>query len=339
VTGPAVCAVVVAYLDEPWLERCVESLLASAAVQVEVVLVDNGDTSGGVDRLAGRDRVRVVRPGRNLGFAGGCNAGAAAGGGDVLALVNPDAVVEPDALARLAAAVEDRQVGIATASIRLAADPSRLNSVGNPLHYLGLVWAGGFGEPAADHGEVRDVATASGAGCALRRELWDRLGGFDQAYFAYHEDTEISLRCWQQGLRVVYVPDAVVVHRYEFSRNKRKNYLLERNRWLTVLTLYSGRSLLLLLPPLLALEVCMLAAATAEGWLPEKVAGYRWLVGHAAQIRRRRSLTQAQRRYSDRELAGLFATRFEPANLPTPRGLGFLNFVLERYWQLVRGHL
>lgn len=338
-TAPAVSAVVVAYLDEPWLERCVEALLASAAVQVEVVLVDNGDTSGGVDRLAGRDRVRVVRPDRNLGFAGGCNAGAAAASGDVLALVNPDAVVDPDALARLAAAVADRRVGIATASIRLAGDPSRMNSVGNPLHYLGLVWAGGFGEPAADHVQARDVATASGAGCALRRELWDRLGGFDPAYFAYHEDTEISLRCWQLGLRVVYVPDAVVVHRYEFSRNKGKNYLLERNRWLTVLTLYSGRSLLLLLPPLLALEVCMLAAAAADGWLPEKVAGYRWLVGHAAQIRRRRSLLQAQRRRSDRELAGLFATRFEPANLPTPRGLGLLNTMLDRYWHLVSGHL
>ncbi len=336
---PAVSAVVVAYLDEPWLERCVESLLASTGVQVEVVLVDNGDTSGAVDRLAGRDRLRVLRPGRNLGFAGGCNAGAAAAGGDVLALVNPDAVVEPDALAWLAAAVEDRQIGIATASIRLAEDPSRMNSVGNPLHYLGLVWAGGFGEPAVDHAEVRDVATASGAACALRRELWDRLGGFYPAYFAYHEDTEISIRCWQQGLRVVYVPAAVVVHRYEFSRNKRKNYLLERNRWLTLLTLYSGRSLLLLTPPLLVLEVCMLVAAAAGGWLPEKVAGYRWLVRHAAQIRRRRSHLQAQRRCSDKDLAGLFAARFEPANLPTPPGLGLLNIVLDRYWHLVRGHL
>ncbi len=108
------------------------------------------------------------------------------------------------------------------------------------------------------------------------------------------------------------------MHRYEFSRNKRKNYLLERNRWLTPLTLYSGRSLLLLAPPLLVLEAWMLVAAAAGGWLPEKVAGYRWPVGHGAQIRRRRSDLQGQRRCSDKELAGLFAARLEPASVARP---------------------
>ena len=328
--------VVLAYLDEPWLERCIESLLGAQDVELEVVLVDNGDTTGTVDRLAGRERIRVIRPGRNLGFAGGCNAGAAAATGDVVMLLNADAVVEPLAPARLAAAVSDPEVGIATASLRLADDPGRLNSAGNPWHYLGLVWAGSFGELAARHSEPRSVATASGAACALRRALWERLGGFDPAYFAYHEDTELSLRCWQQGLRIVYVPEAVVVHRYEFSRNKRKNYLLERNRWLTLLTLYEGRTLLVLAPPLLLLETCLLAAAAADGWLPEKVAGYRWLLRHAGDIRRRRRLLQAQRRCSDRELAWLFAARFEPANLPTPTGLRQLNAVLAGYWRLAR---
>ncbi len=56
----------------------------------------------------------------------------------------------------------------------------------------------------------------------MRRNLWEDLGGFAEEYFAYVEDTEMSLRLWQRGLTVEYVPDAVVLHHYAFSRNKRQ---------------------------------------------------------------------------------------------------------------------
>ncbi|MCW2779212.1 MAG: glycosyl transferase family 2, partial [Frankiales bacterium] len=256
---PSVTAVVLAYGDEPWVERCVEALLASEGVDVDVVLVDNGCTTGAPDRLEGRAGVEVVRPGENLGFAGGCNAGAALARGELLALVNADALVAPEALARLGEVAREPEVGLASGSIRLADDPERLNSAGNPLHFSGLSWAGAFGEPAADHAVRTEVLGASGAGVLLRRQLWEELGGFAPEYFAYLEDTELSLRCWQRGLRVVFVPDAVVVHRYEFSRNPLKMYLLERNRLLLVLTLLERRTLLALLPVLVLVELCMVA--------------------------------------------------------------------------------
>jgi len=91
-TAPAVSAVVLAFRDEPWLERCVHALLDSTGVDVEVVLVDNGCTDGAVERLAQTPGVAVVRPGENLGFAGGCNAGAAVASGEFLALINGDLV-------------------------------------------------------------------------------------------------------------------------------------------------------------------------------------------------------------------------------------------------------
>ena len=331
-----VTAVVLAYGDEPWTERCVRSLLASHDVVVDVVVVDNGDLTGAADRLDGQPGVRVLRPPTNLGFAGGCNAGAAVAEGEVLALVNADAVVAPRCLAELAAVALRPQVGLATASVRLADQPDRLNSMGNPMHYLGVVWAGGFGEPAGDHPYEQEMATASGACLAVRRTLWEELGGFDDAYFAYHEDTELSLRCHLRGLSVVYVPAAIAEHRYEFSRNARKNYLLERNRFLTLLTVYSRRTLLLLLPALLLLELPTLAAATAQGWGGAKLRGYWWLLRHAGHVRRRRALVQSERVVPDRELGRLLVGRIEPANTPLPPGAGALNAVLAAYWALVR---
>src|SRR3712207_2715046 len=101
-----VSAVVLAWGDEPVLEDAVHAALASEGVEVDVVLVDNGCTSDAVARLAGVPGVTVLEPGRNLGFAGGCNHGAARAAGDVLAFVNGDAVVRPTALAALAAALD-----------------------------------------------------------------------------------------------------------------------------------------------------------------------------------------------------------------------------------------
>jgi GT2 family glycosyltransferase len=330
---PTVSAVVLAYRDEPWLERCVEALLASTGVDVEVVLVDNGCTTDAVGRLAALPGVVVVRPGRNLGFAGGCNAGAAVASGEVLALVNADALVAPGALAALAAALEDT-VGIATGSIRLADDPGRLNSAGNPLHYLGLVWAGHFGEPPRPVRE--EVPLASGAGCALRREVWDELGGFAAEYFAYHEDAELSWRCRRRGLAVVHVPDAVVVHRYEFSRTPTKQFLLERNRWVFLLTLHERRTLLLLAPALVAFEVAVTALAAVQGWLPAKARGWVWLVRHARWIRARRRALAAERTVPDRDLARWVTGRFDPANLPLPRGAAAATGAFDLYWRAVR---
>ena len=330
----SVTAVVLAYLEEPWLERSVSSLLASTGIDLDVVVVDNGCVGGARERLSDRSDVTVLQPGENLGFAGGCNLGARHATGEVLALVNSDATVDPDALAALAGVAVETGVGIATASIRLADRPDRLNSGGNDIHFLGFSWSGHFGEPASDFSKRRDVFGASGAGMAMRRSLWEEMGGFDERYFAYHEDAELSLRCWQRGLRVVYVPEAVVIHRYEFSRNPRKYYLVERNRLMFVVTLFDGRTLALLAPAFMAVEMAMLITALAAGWWRQKVAGWTWLFGHRRHLRERRRRLQGERSVPDRDLVTRFATHIDPGNYSISPALRALDTFLAGYWRL-----
>ena len=143
-TGPTVTVVTVAYGAEPWLERSVMASLDSTDVDVDVILVDNGCTDGAVQRLRDHPLVTVVSDGTNSGFAGGCNAGAQVATGTYLALVNPDAIVSHDALAKLVAVAARDEVGIATASVRLADRPELLNAAGLALHFLGVSWAGHF---------------------------------------------------------------------------------------------------------------------------------------------------------------------------------------------------
>ena len=334
--GPAVSVVTVAYGAEPWLERSVDSVLASVGVVVDVVIVDNGCTDGAVDRLRGRPGVSVVDPGRNTGFAQGCNLGVAASGSSVVALVNPDAVVEAAALARLAEAVGDPEVGIATCSLRLADAPDRLNSAGNEIHFLGLSWSGSFDRPASERCAATDVMAASGAGMALRREVWDELGGFEAEFFAYQEDAELSVRVWLSGRRVLYVPEAVIVHRYEFSRNPTKFFLLDRNRLLLVLTVYGARTLALLAPLLLVQEAAMFAVAAVQGWLPQRIRSVTWILGHRRFIAGRRRVVARARRRPDTVLAPLLATVVQPGNHPLPAWAVWLQVPLQLYWAVVR---
>jgi GT2 family glycosyltransferase len=211
-----------------------------------------------------------------------------------------------------------------------------MNSAGNPVHYLGLSWAGGLGEPATAHGAPRPVAAACGAVMAVRRATWTELGGFYEPMFAYCEDLDLSLRCWLSGRSVEYVPQAVAWHAYEFHRNPLKMYLLERNRLLVVLTVYSARTLWLLAAPLLALEVALLAVAVHQGWAAQKLRGWWWLLRHVGALRHRRRVVQAARRRSDRSLAERLTGTFAPAQelgMRAPRPLQVLS---GGYWALAR---
>ena len=333
---PTLTAVVLAYGAEPWLVDTVAAILDSTGVEVDVVVIDNGCTTDAVDRVKGLAGVRVLRPEHNLGFTGGCELGAAEPGGDFLAFVNSDAVVAPPALARLAAVAAEPGVGLAMGSIRLADNPDLINTAGNPLHYVGLSWAGGNGEPATRYARRRAVTCGSGCCFVVTRALWQRLGGFAQPYFAYHEDSEFSLRLWQQGLSVQYVPDAVVVHHYEFSRNQLKSYLLERNRLVLVLTTYQARTLCLLVPVLLLAESAMITSAAVGGWGGAKLRGWAWIWHNRSWIRERRALIQGQRTVSDRDLAALFTARVNPTNTEAPPGIAVFNAISAGYWAIAR---
>lgn len=334
-TLPRVSAVVLAYLAEPLLPRSVEALLASEKVDVDVILVDNGCTTDDVAAVAHLPGVTVLTPQTNLGFTGGCNIGVAASTGEYVALINQDLVVEPGTLARLVEELAQPDVGIAAGTVLLAEDPTKLNSSGNPVHVLGISWVGGLGERDTRTAPT-ETAGAMGACVVTRRSHWDRLGGMYEPYFANHEDADFSIRTWRLGLRVVSVPDAVAVHNYEFGRNPNKFYIVERNRLIFVSTLWSGRALILLAPPLLGLELAMVALAVKDGWLKQKVRGWGWLWTHRGMLWQRRRQVQAEKTVSDRVWMRVLTDELNTPLVDVPKALqGPLNTLMHLYWRAV----
>jgi GT2 family glycosyltransferase len=323
-------AIVLAHGAEPTLEACVTALVADGAQ--DIVVVDNDAAKGPLDSVRTMPGVRVLSAGRNLGYAGGCNYASRHATGDVLVFVNSDALVRPGALAALVRRVAEPDIGLACASVRLVEDPAVLNTAGNPVHFLMFSWVGSLGEPAADHAELTDVASITGVTFAVRREVWDDLGGFDADYVAYCEDVYLSLRAWQAGFRVVHDPEARVLHHYDFSRHSSKFYLLERNRLMNLMLLPEPRTRRLVALPALVVEGGVLLVSVRDGWARDKVDGWRWLVAHRRSLADRRRGIQAARRVPDRQLAHLLRGPLDP-----PTGLGpgvpaVVSRALARYW-------
>lgn len=320
-----VSVVVLAYGDEPLLDRCLRCVRADTGPDAEIIVVDNGCTRTDLPAVVDSVSAILTAPAQNLGFAGGCNHGVLQSTGDVIVLVNSDAFVNPGCIEAITDVARGPDVGLASACVVLDQSPDTVNTVGNPVHVSLLSWAGGYGDPRTDHAEPGLVASATGAVVAVERSVWDELGGFWDELFAYLEDCDLSLRCWQSGYEVRYVADAVARHCYEFSRNPSKLYLLERNRLALLLTLYERSTLLRLFPLLVTVEVLMIALATRQGWLRAKLRGWWWLMRNHAEVKRRRSWVQGMRSRSDRDLRWLFTTRVAPANVSPPPGMSMLN--------------
>lgn len=215
--APRVTAVVVAYQGEAWIDECLRALLATRYPALNVLVVDNGGDGAVGAAVAGyQGRVGRLALERNYGFAGGANRGiaAAAGGADIVALVNQDCVVDRDWLWPLVTSLaEDPGVGVVGASL-FDSDGVTLQHAGGVVKANGLTAHLGRGQRGPSvQAERRDVDYVCGALIALRVQTWAGLGPFDEGYFpAYFEEVDWCIRVRAAGLRVVYVPDSRARH-------------------------------------------------------------------------------------------------------------------------------
>jgi N-acetylglucosaminyl-diphospho-decaprenol L-rhamnosyltransferase len=307
----------------------------------QLVVVDNASSDGtpAAVRSAAPD-ARLIEPDGNLGFGGGCNAGAEQTSAPLLLFLNPDAVPAPGCIEALRAAAEERPDWGAWQALVTMDDGSTINTSGGVTHYLGLGWAGRCGEPVSSApGAPTEIAFPSGAALCIRRDAWEHVGGFDERYFLYVEDLDLGLRLWLSGYGVGLVPEARVEHAYEFGKGQRKWMLLERNRWWTVLSDYPAALLLPLLPALLATELALLVVAARGGWLRAKLSAQAAVVRELPQILARRRQVQALRAVSGAQLAERLSTSLDNPYLGDVARVPAVVFLQRSYWMLVRALL
>ena len=219
-----VAAVVVNYNAASYLVGCVRSLAAEGVA--EIVVADNASTDGSEQAVADSGvRSRFLGTGRNRGYGGGANFGIAASSSELVLVCNADIDVRPGAVEALVALLdEDPGVGIVGPRIvdpdgTLYPSVRSFPALGDALGhaFLGLVaprnrWSTRYKMLGWDHARRADVDWVSGACFLARREVLDRLAGFDESYFMYSEDVDLCWRAWRAGWRVAYEPAATVEH-------------------------------------------------------------------------------------------------------------------------------
>jgi GT2 family glycosyltransferase len=330
--GVGASVLIVNWNGRQHLETCLAALRTQSYRDHEVILVDNASSDGSVDFVREHfPEVRVLETGANLGYAGGNNRGLELARGRYVAVLNADTEVAPTWLAELIAAIEQARRAtpgrpvIATSRVMMF-DPAlrdQVNTCGNAIHLSGLTFCRGLGRPSAEFLLDAPVPAVSGCAFAARREVFERIGLFDAALFMSMEDTDLSLRARLAGLECLLAAKSVVFHKYDLRLHPRKLYLLERNRWITLLKHYHWRTLLLLAPALLLAEVLTWGFALLRGgpYPGAKLAAARDVVASVRHWRAERGRVQALRAARDADLLRLSADRIPYRQLTASRVL------------------
>ena len=216
--GPLV-AIIVNYRTPAQTIACVRALASGTVAPDEIVVVDNGSKDGSVDRLAELEGVTVLASRENRGFSGGCNLGirhAVSRDAARIFLVNSDAVIAPDCLARLVAALDgDPTVGIVGPAVLTPGARPAVESTGifySPVTGRMINRSHGLAQGAIAGVVLPPPDAVSGCAMLVRRDVFDDVGLFDEAYFFYFEDVDLCLRARAAGYGVACVTAASVAH-------------------------------------------------------------------------------------------------------------------------------
>jgi len=324
---PSVLVVIVSFNAWADLQECLASVVASHDMRLRprIMVVDNASTDGSADMVAQVfPEVELIRAASNLGFAGGNNFGwsiaqQSEASIDYLYLLNQDTVVSDGWLEQALAQLEaSPQVGAGQSIICLYSDKARLNTRGNVSHYLGFGFTGGYLEPCLGDAEPRrQIGGASGAAMIVRCRVIAEVGLFQDSFFMYLEDADLSWAIRMAGYTVESIPESVVYHKYAFKAHFPHYFHLEKNRLWLLLAFYRKRTLLILLPAILFMELGQLLFAANRGQLSAKLRSYQFFAAAPNRhlLVQRRKVIQAARRIPDRVFLALMSGAIDSPHL------------------------
>jgi hypothetical protein len=176
-----------------------------------------------------------------------------------------------------------------------------------------------------------EVTAVSGAAFAIRRDLFEGLGGFDGSFFMYMEDTDLSWRARLAGYRCIHVADSIVYHDYTLRLGPMKVFYQERNRYMMLLKSLRWPTLLVLLPGLLLAEAVTWGFVLMQGWphWRNKLRAYIWIVAHWSEVMEGRRRTKGLRKVRDRDLIAAFTHRLEYQQTGNRLAAGFAHTVFD----------
>lgn len=327
---PPISAIIPTWNGLRYLPACLSALSAQLGPGDEIVLVDNASRDGaGAWARRYAPAVRVLALPENLGFAGGTAAGIAAARGDLLLLINDDALAEPGCVAALWAALRDApNAGAAAGVLTFSRRPELVASAGISFQRDGVATDLQLGDAlgALPPAPVA-IFGASGGLALLRRELIADVGSFEPSFFNYLEDADLAWRARLRGWGCVLAPTARARHVYSATAGQAspfKQRLLARNRLRLIVRCLPGPLLAECLPRIIIYDLLAAAYGLLRGQ-PALAQGRLDVLRELPALRGQRRSIQVRRSASLGELRAWLAPAPPPwAALRTARRLALL---------------
>lgn len=251
---PSVSIIILNHNGRRFLNDCFASLgfIDYPKDKYEVIMVDNGSTDDSVRFTAERfPGVRIVRLDKNYGFSKGADIGAGQVRNDYVVFLNNDTMVDAGWLKEMASVIT-RQAGlIVNSKVVYFHDRNILNIGRGYINSFGSGVCIGAGEDHSLYSGQVFIHHATGCSMMVAKEDFRKIGGFDEDFFAYHEDVDFGWRSWMYGFKIIYCPGSVVYHKSGGTAgavSAYKTYLITRNTLFYILKNCQLRYLFIMLP-------------------------------------------------------------------------------------------
>lgn len=300
-----ITVIILTYNNIGDISNCISSVLSQTYHKYDVMVVDNASTDGTPEFIKNEfPQVKLIENEINLGYAGGNNVGFEKSTGKYIAVLNPDTVVDKNWLKELIQPMGRNPIIAVTVSKSLNYDnKDMIDDCGITLHFTGLSFARGLLEKNERFNEPEYIGGLSGTGFLIRKEIIEKLGGFDQDFFMYCEDTELSWRIHFAGYKILYVPTSLFYHKHISEIPSWKYFYLERNRYLMLLKHCSFKFLVLLAPALVLTEIVAWGFAILKGkeYVMNKLRAYWWILRNVDVVRKKHCKAQKNMHSTYRE--------------------------------------
>jgi GT2 family glycosyltransferase len=340
-----VSAIVVNWNGKDVLSGCLDSLLKQDYEDLEIWVSDNGSVDGSQAMVRELyPSVRLLENGENLGFGSAVNRALEKAEGNYFLFLNNDLELASDCVGQLVNLLEsDLHIGAAIPKILYHSDKQKpspnnsavINSFGVLINYTGIACPNLVDQQDSD--DLPITESACGGIFMFRREVYEQVGGFDKDLFLYHEDHDLSWRIRLGGWKLMVTPKSVCYHHYNFNKGVKKFYRSEKNRIHILLKNLECKTLVLIFPALMVIELAQIAHAMIHGWLGLKIKSYFEIAGQFLQISRKRRQIRSFRKVSDKEISRLYMGTIAVSGMKNPLMNNILSPLLNSYWKLIRG--
>ncbi|HEV2193262.1 MAG TPA: glycosyltransferase family 2 protein [Nitrosopumilaceae archaeon] len=317
--------------------ECLESIFKTEKCKFEVIVIDNGSSDNSHFNCKQKfPSIILIENKENLGMTAR-NIGISISKGNYVVFLDSDTVVKPDWLNQFVKSHMQHGEGLYQPKFLEKERPDIINSAGNMINIFGLAFLQGRGETdSGQYEDFKNICYTGGACTFTSSETIKKIGDVDPIFFAYHDDVDYGWRGLLLGVSSYYEPKVIVYHYGSptLKWSKKKFFLLERNRWICLLTLYSRGTMLKIFPLLIIVEFGMLLFFLSKKMGLVKIKTFFSLIKMNKEIDQRRKRINMNRKISDKQVITNFTDNFHlpisTTNTKTSHRVSFIITLLSK---------